>query len=394
MKAVFALGTAMTLPLAIWAQQVEAGGRLYLLAASPTIYGPVTYPADLYTIDENNKLQQVRNVAPAEDGVDFVLASPNALVVAHPHINPTALDIVHFDDPGAPDTVRPSIGGRNIMDGFIVEFSGQTIVALDLVSSVEQTPPQMSLVGINVERSGSGQRVIDPLPWTRNDVAGSHGGARIEGDAGGALIGRSPHLAATLTKDAQPPGWQERTAAVLCANGRFTVFAGVSRSHEEALAQTTSTVIVYDRQAGTSRAVTVPGSQSRYRIFGSWLAVLVVHSAELNKAPMPGSTLQRKRASATLPGVAENYEDARRTQGEWLPGTLELINLETGGVIQQKTNQADSEILSVSDKQVLYRVNQQILSAPIIDDQLGESVLLVEDANVPEIHWVFLSKSK
>jgi hypothetical protein len=153
-------------------------------------------------------------------------------------------------------------------------------------------------------------------------------------------------------------------------------------------------VIVYDRQAGTSRAVTVPGSQSRYRIFGSWLAVLVVHSAELNKAPMPGSTLQRKTASATLPGVAENYEDARRTQGEWLPGTLELINLETGGVIQQKTNQADSEILSVSDKRVLYRVNQQILIAPIIDDQLGESVLLVEDANVPEIHWVFRSKSK
>lgn len=90
MKAVFALGTALTLPLAIWSQQVEAGGRLYLLAASPTIYGPVTYPADLYTISENNKLQQVRNVAPAEDSVDFVLASPNALVVAHPPHQPNS----------------------------------------------------------------------------------------------------------------------------------------------------------------------------------------------------------------------------------------------------------------------------------------------------------------
>ena len=58
---------------------------------------------------------------------------------------------------------------------------------------------------------------------------------------------------------------------------------------------------------------------------------------------------------------------------------LELINLESGVVIQLNTGQSDSEILAVSGNDVLYRVSYQIFTASVTGGQLGKSVLVAED---------------
>ncbi|HCC56753.1 MAG TPA: hypothetical protein DEQ47_05725 [Solibacterales bacterium] len=402
MKQLIILAVLLIASEALWSQQTEGGRHLYLLAASPTIYGPVTYPADLYVIGENSKLQLVRHVVPSAEGVDFVLSSTDALIVAHPHISPTAIDIIHFDNPESVDSVTPKIGQRGIADGFVINSPGQTLIGFDLNSPPEQIPLKTSLIGIDLRESDSATRVLDPLPWK------SVMNVRIEGEAGGPLEGRSPHFAGTLKKDGwvrntpdgpvvlvpysatQPAALEGRVAALRCTNDRFSIFAVGAGTHAETLMQTTSTAIVADRQLGTSRSITIRGSQSRYRLFGSWLAVLVVESAAAPKS-RPGSKLQRKVATATLPSVAEDYEDAKRVMGEWLPGTLELINLNSGEFIQLNTGQSDSEILSVSGNQVLYRVDHQIFEAAITDGRLGKSVLLVDDENVSEIHWVFWS---
>ena len=120
-------------PVAVWPQQAESDGRLYLLTASPNIHGPVTYPADLYTI-ENNKLQLVRHVVPAEDGTDFVLSS-SLVLVRRSHISPKAFEIIHFDDPGSVDSVVPNLNQRFLIDAFIVKPPEQTMIALELSSS-------------------------------------------------------------------------------------------------------------------------------------------------------------------------------------------------------------------------------------------------------------------
>ena len=43
--------------------------------------------------------------------------------------------------------------------------------------------------------------------------------------------------------------------------------------------------------------------------------------------------------------------------------------------------------------EVLYRVNDTIYQAKIVGDKLQAASVLVEDVDVPEIHWVFSGSS-
>lgn len=397
MKTIIALAISVVAAAAA-SPLADGDGQWYLLAASPTIYGTATYAASLYTIGENKELKLARMVAPTKDGVDFVLSSPSALVVGRPNLGPRTFDIVHVNAPGTVDSVTPDIKGREVIDGFIAEREGQSILVLRVESPTERAQGRWSLIGIDLTKSTS-ERIIDPLPMSY------FAGERWDGETGGPLLGRSPHLAATATKGGwttygtvvfpKSPGTHSipdgLTYSIRCINDRFVVLDPGGRSHADALMQMTSTALVCDRRTGTSRTITVPGGQSRLRLFGPWLAVVVVESATAHEEPMPGSDLHRKRATATRPGIAEAYENNRKHMGEWLPGTLELINLETGTVIQQNTKQADSEVLTISGNQVVYRINQQIFEASILDGALQNSVLLTEGEDVPEVHWVFWS---
>jgi len=74
------------------------------------------------------------------------------------------------------------------------------------------------------------------------------------------------------------------------------------------------------------------------------------------------------------------------------PGVLVLQNLADGRKIRIETGQEDSEILTVDQEKVLYRVNDTIYQAHIVGEQLKDSTVVVKDEDVPEIHWVFWSK--
>lgn len=400
MKRAVALLGLLTIAGVMWCQEPSSGSRLYLLAASPTLYSAVTHPADLYTVSEGKKLQFVRRVAPSGDGVDFVLSAPGALVVGHPHLFPKVFDIIHFDDPATGDRIAPDMDKRDVYSAFLVSPPGRTLLALH----VDTSPLSHStLMGVDLQRIAPQARVADPLPWSMlSDV-------RIEGTAGGPLVGRGARLSGTLTASGwvqhtpegdvalaprtsvEPLGWDGQWGGLACQNERFSIFVAAGR-REEILARTAMPFLVTDRKLGTSRAMTVPGSWSRFRLFGSWLAVLVVESAR-GQGVAPGAGSQRKAATEELPSVVEGYTNVLQSHKQWLPGTLELINLESGVVIRKQTGQSDSEILSVSGDRVIYRVNRQIFEAPIVGGRLGDSELLVEDENVPEVHWVFRSKN-
>lgn len=397
--------TTLVIPLTAWAvllPQRAAGSELYLLAAS-AVRGDVTYPADLYRIGQKGKLQLVRNVSPASGGVAFVLAAPDALVVAHPQVFPRTFDIVHFADPLSADTVKLPASERQVVTGFVVQAGGRTLAALRMTPASGQTWQQSTAMGIDLDGFlDPKQRLTDPLPWS--DLAGE----QYEGAPGGQLYYTPALLTARLTEDGwvayipegpvvvlapaslnRPPAVQVgRATAVLCANAQFMVMPlGDLKTHAEVLQRTTYTAAAVNRHSGDWRVITIPGGQSRLRIFGSWLAVLVVESAN-GHTTIAGAENQGRKETVTHPSVHGTYERALG-DGEWLPGELLLINLDTGASIPIHTGQADSEILSVSDDNVLYRVNQQILEAPISGGQIGKSVLLVDDENVPQIHWAF-----
>jgi hypothetical protein len=56
---------------------------------------------------------------------------------------------------------------------------------------------------------------------------------------------------------------------------------------------------------------------------------------------------------------------------------------------QWDTHDADSEVILVEDGQVYYRVDQAIYRAKIGEKELDKPELLVEDKEVPGIHWAF-----
>jgi hypothetical protein len=149
-------------------------------------------------------------------------------------------------------------------------------------------------------------------------------------------------------------------------------------------------MFVHDRVRNRWSTIQIEGNWSESRLFGHWLAT-IVRMANLDRKPGPGRDQERNSETDRLPNVQLQYANwAGRYY--WLPGVLVLQNLADGRKIRIETGQEDSEILSVDQENVLYRVNDTIFQAQIVGDQLKDLVVVVKDEDVPEIHWVFWSK--
>jgi hypothetical protein len=149
-------------------------------------------------------------------------------------------------------------------------------------------------------------------------------------------------------------------------------------------------MFVHDRVRNRWSSIQIEGNWSESRLFGSWLAT-IVRMANLDRKPGPGRDQERATETDRLPNVQALYATwAGRYY--WLPGVLVIQNLADGRKIRIETGQEDSEILTVDEDKVLYRINDTIYQAQIAGDQLKDSAVVVQDEDVPEIHWVFWSK--
>ncbi len=380
---------------------------LYVLAATPTTDRPVTFPATLYKVNAVGALRMVRELASGNDGVDFVLSDSNALVVASPHIAPSHLQIVHFEDPGNADAVKIDVGDSLVSTQIVrVPGQGPTVV---LEHETNSEPFSTGLLGISLSES-SVPRVTAAL----NPAVMA--GILFEGLTGGTERSRRAKLSSLtaeglrfyqsgekrwinmrgaiakglplqLPRSRQGEDTPHTLAILKCIDDQFAIFS------------VNLQVFIQDLNTGEVRQMSAINAYSHLRIFDSgqtsWLAAVVAEPNPGNQRVNPGADNQRtllnqpRHLNSSAPPVREFYVE--NINEEWFPGILELTNLQTKSTVQIKTGQADSEILRVSGNTVLYRVNRQIWQANLTDGKLDIGHVIVEDDAIPEVHWAFWS---
>jgi hypothetical protein len=389
----------------------ESPRQLYLLAATPTQHTDKTYPATLYRVTGDKKLKPVRELVAQADGVRFVQAWGNAILVAFPHLTTTTFSIVHTQGPMLPDNI---VFNPHPYD--LTTDPHGMIVAASLASAAEppgsfarelvplspdfSDPAKGTLVSVS---SGPAQAEPRITKNSWNDYAalryegipgGPTGSPGLTGSALGDnfVISVSGH---TIVIDTLPPSLRgigkKIRAAIVVASERYLALT-VERSQEEmssASLPDSTEAFVHDRARDRWAAIRVEGSASAMRLCGPWLAT-IVGMWNPDHRPSPGRDSERSQETDRLPNVRDLYATFA---GRWLwrPGILVLQNLADGRKIRIETGQEDSEVLWVGSDTVLYRVNDTIYQAKIVADHLQDTTLVVKDEDVPEIHWVFWS---
>jgi hypothetical protein len=404
----------------VCAQQPNPGDshsqKLYLIAATLTVKGgPSGYPVTLYQIADG-KLKLVREIIPpgpsgdtanegsmAPTSICCAPVSKNAIYFIYPYYSSTNIAIVHFDDPSRVDNVKFNAAGV-FSDGM------RTAVVPQSVSSDELLIPLITDFSVPAHLKGTLTRIS-------SDSKGSHvtsdatnwndyRGLLREGDVGGpatqvALVAAkvADNVALSVLDhsviiDELPPalrGTKDKIVpAILAANEQFLLLC-LQHSYEEMARGDLGPkfqVFVHDRVRNQWKEIRVEGNSSRLRLFGPWLSVNVA-SWDPKHGPNPGRERERSDATDRLPNIQSMYA-SRLSFGDYsIHGILILRNLSDGRAIRVVTENEDSEILSVDGDTVLYRINDAIYEARIAEGKLTGNRLIVQDDDVPEVHWVF-----
>jgi hypothetical protein len=383
------------------------GMRLYFLAATPT--DDWAYPVTLYEA-QDSKLRQVRQISPQEEGVRSIRSWGNVIFLTHSNM----LTVLHTDDPLRVDDVTPQPPLGFGAFAVIAEPKSAEFDELMMSSRGEMTPANIKWLSVASEPSTTGPRVREGA-WNEyaamrfegnrlgRDWAGLYGA--VEGD----------HLVCLafdhhVVMDSLPAFVGEainQTAMqriiIVAASEQYLLFE-LEYSQEERFskklsAATETTLFLHDRLNDRWKTIQVEGNRSTKRLFGSWLASSVEMLNPTGKAS-PGRENERgveEFGDYEIAGSKGNPGNARFplirgqffTSDVFSPGVLVLQNLDDGRKIRIETGQEDSEILSVRETVVVYRVNDAVYQAMIAGDRLEGTTLLAKDEDVPEVHWVF-----
>lgn len=409
------LALLLVVSVSALAQTWTNGRNLYLLAGTPTNWGPEGWPVTLYSVDSQHKLNLVRAIVPGADTPIFLQAGLYAvrddmgdkIYVAYPHGNPTTVSVIHKDRPTMKDEVVFNPQNLTVLNtdfGVASGDGGESYLLCTLLRDDKSDPARVNSVPVSVagDEPAKGPRILqnDWSLYSSFRYAGAPGGpmgtgfctegyikdnhVRIQAEAG------AGPFTMKLDLDGVPPFPLEGYSGliyIVAASARYFVF-GLPGGH--------SSLYVHDRKLNTWKnlksASTVAYAR---RIFGSWLATIVEIWGSGQQVEQPGVENERNWETPLLPNVRGRYPSLSAESGTSIPGTLLLDNLEDGRRITLETGQEDSEILDVrGDGLVLYRVNDSIFAAPIESDRLGTPSLVVKDEDVPEVHWVFWSLSE
>jgi hypothetical protein len=398
----------------------EAGQqRLYLVAATLTVKGrPGDYPVTLYQATQG-KLKFVRDIIPsgpqgdtasegsmAPTSLCCVPVSRSALYFLYPYYRSTTVSIVHFDDPTRVDdvTFNSKAGWTDGMRTAVVPRSPSEDELLIPIILDFSDPSHLKGTLTNISSATKASRVTSDA-----DVWNDYANLQREGDVGGpgpqtALVGvrAGDNIAVSVLDhavvvDALPPELREvrekKIPIILAANERYLLSVAQLTSEEMASGKLGDTVRIFshDRAHGQWNAIQIEGNAPRLRLFGPWLAAIVM-SWNPAHAPNPGRESERSEGTDRLPNIQSLYAAGSGFGRYSIPGILTLQNLADDRKIRIVTGQEDSEILNVKGDAVFYRVNNTIYKALIAGNKLKDSSVLVNDEDVAEVHWVFWSK--
>lgn len=398
--------------------QGQAGsgmGRLYLLAATTSQHSPQAYPATLYQVDSNGKLQWLREVVSPAEGTRFIYAYGKTIFLLNPHASVTGVAIVHADDPMRVDDV--TFAPRGIIPSpsatVIVKppGSGEALLVPWITNLNDSATPPEKIEVTSALISGDS---VSKAKRVRFNVWSEYTYLRSQGAEGGpnyvpGLI--ASHSDGRLVMDvfghsapiaSLPPKLQRSSArmvpVVVGSNDRFLIVVRQFQWEElnSGKLGPSREFHVLDRAQGAWTPTQIEANAPSLRLFDSWLAI-VTGFWRPDHQPPPGR--ENERAVETeadgphpvlLPPVRVLY---RSFVGHniYFPGVLILQNLLDKRNIRIETGQEDSEVLWVGDEKVLYRVNDTIYQARIEGEKLADTTVVVKDEDVPEIHWVFWS---
>jgi hypothetical protein len=374
--------------------------QLYLLSGTPTNYGEETFPVCLYRVNAA-KLKLVREVVPQTEGLYSVHTSRDVIFVAHPHIVPTTASIIHASDPLRADDV--------VFNPKSLITIGEEVLAEPKPALVDElfalaTDPTQLNKGTLVSVSSS---LAATDPRLKYDKWEEYSALRFDGVPGGPAPGTGPFgsivgerfvisiFGHNIAVEALPPFHQgingQTIAWFVAVNREYSVLAlaNTAPALPTEKAGILREMLVHERVQDRWKKIQIEGSNSRLRLFGPWLAI-IVGTENPDHKPSPGRENERGSKTDRLPNVREAYATFAGYES-WLPGILVLQNLADGRKIRIETGQEDSEVLRVEGDIVLYRINDTIYQAKIVGDQLKDSTVVVKDEDVPEIHWVFWS---
>jgi hypothetical protein len=376
---------------------------LYLLSGTPTNYGDQTFSGSLYQVNASKKLELVREVAPQAEGLYSVHADGGVIFVTHPHITPTTVSIIHTADPLRKDDLVFNPKGLTSIQNreALAEPKPSSVDELFALAADAAHPNRGTVVSVSSSSSTGNARV-------NFDSWDEYTAMRVDGNTGGPALGIGPFgsivdgkfaisvFGRDIAVETLPPFLRqptERTIAwfmVVSSEYSVLALANTSSGSPTLGAVGSRDMLVHERTQKRWKKIVIEGTSSRLRLFGSWLAT-IVGTENPDHKPSPGRENERASSANGLPSVREQYATFAGYES-WLPGILVLQNLADDRKIRIETGQEDSEILLVEADTVLYRINDTIYQAKIAGEELKESVVVVKDEDVPEIHWAFWSK--
>jgi hypothetical protein len=386
---------------------------IYFLAATKTNNSEEIYPSSLYTRGPGKQLRLLRVVSPS---AYYIQEFEGQLIsVAYPNVVPTHVAVIHMDRPMLVDDVVINSKSRIVLDRLdslgLAANGGPVEQFLGLTTGPEVTAA-IDLEKVELSQTSAPSRVSAGSPqdyahlYTMGMAGGPSNDFFLWGYRDGKNLlfrtGRFPTKGVfvdTLRGGFRSPE-NGAEIAILAANPTYLILGNYypqgSRKNDPI-----ADLFIKNRTDGTWKELQIPGGSSRMRLFGSWLAVIQQwprHSPgiagppwdPLHVYPNPGRANERDSGSPNLPNLQAEYAFGV-AKDSIIPGILELVNIQDGRRITIKTQQEDSEILSVSASGVvLFRVNDSILQAQIEGSALVKTTTTVTDKNVPEIHWAFV----
>jgi hypothetical protein len=382
--------------------QTSSGETIYLLSGTPSNQSGESFPVTLYGVAADRKLKLVRELVPQKEGLYSVKQASGVLFVAHPHITPTVVTILHTGNLLQSDDVLFNPKGLVSLQSFeaLSEASQGSIEELFPLVDAGGLPRNGILVSIS-GRSAEGQPRLTFDTWEKYrtmETDGTPGGPSLYTGPFAVVNGRNLAVSIfgrKINVDTLPPSLQvvdpSAIAWLMIFNKEYSIvaMADTTPGHTSNAAGSRR-MFVHNRIKNRWTQIDIQGSDSRLRVLGPWLATIVAMKNPDHRSG-PGRANERSVATDRLPNVQKYYSDFIG-QEFYLPGILVLQNLVDGRKIQIETGEEDSEILQVKGEMVLYRVNDSIYEARIAGDEIKDPGVVVKDEDVPEIHWAFWSE--
>ena len=396
----------------VYAQNLRpaSGGKLYLLTGTPTPVSNEAFPSDLYQISPGGKLELVREVVPATDGVYSVEVSFDAALVsiASPQANPNRFYVIRMDNPGRPEQHALNYEGSgfnvNLLDlpghrtiqllKNVLPLPGSSQPEEEVTSRLRE---RTRLLGIDLSPGAD----LKPLELSDSDYRylvthGNPGGGIMSASfANSGQLGPNGRALLISTVSGPVPVGAELPFSVRGNRGDLITYHVINseilavtiKRKSDAITSSRKTVLhVYNRSKGEWESFPIPGNSSGIRDFGSWISVTAADdNRDTTGKISPGHKNRRTSVVRTGGPADERFAEI----GLYFPGSLFLYNAATHSQYKLETGEGDSEILLVTGTSVFYRVNDQLFSADADAGELRNRVLLATADVIRDVHWAF-----